>query len=78
VETEVVINELSDDGKQVIEAARCQSHLLSDGLTPRNAQRMVDIWEAGDDPSEKWIHDGGCRLAIMKRIKYVLWYGRFE
>ena len=52
VTTEVVISELSYEGKQVIKAAKRQSEYFMNQLNPENGKYKINIWEAGDDHSE--------------------------
>jgi hypothetical protein len=52
IHAEVIVSELSDAGKRVIEAAKRQSDCLNLWLTPKNGKMTADIWEDSDDYSD--------------------------
>ena len=52
VDALVLVNELSDAGKMVIEAAKSQSELLNNSLAPKNGKINLDLWEGFDFPSD--------------------------
>lgn len=52
VEAQVVVDDLSDAGKMVIEAAKRQSKLLNNSLSPKDGKIHVDLWEGYDFPSD--------------------------
>jgi hypothetical protein len=52
VDMRVVVSELSEQGKLLIDAAKLQSPTQETLLTPVNGELTVKVWESGESPSE--------------------------